>query len=291
VDVQLKLTANFYAASHLSLLANLQDPNLVALDLSNDGHGFDLTDDQTQMLGKLTNLRSLDIQTCEAGSKTIKAVCGLHNLNFLDISDSNFSTTDAAGLRSLTQLRHLALSRNKLNDDSLVFLESMPELASLEAIHCGITARGLRHMKNLHKLQFLKISTNNLGDDGLKNLPDMPELAEVALNECGLTSKGIPLLERFPKLSVIYLDGIIANRETLLNLTRLPALYSLSIGGHTPQVRLQDLAVLRRCKYLTRLSVTISKEDVPKIARLLPGVKVTPSSGPRVQPEVFESAH
>jgi len=290
-NVLLKLKANFYAAAHLPLLANLQDPNLIALDLSNEGHGFELNDEQSQVLGKLSNLLFLDIQMCEVGSKTMKAICGLKRLRFLDISDSNFTASDAAGLRELTQLRHLAVNHNKLNDDCFVFLESMPQLTILESMHCGLTANGIHHMKNLRKLRCLKLSNNHLGDAALKKLPEMPELEEVALNECGLTSRAIPPLMRFPKLNVLYLDGIIADRETLNNLTLLRMIYALSIGGHTPPVKLEDLAVLRRCINLRRLSVTISPKDVYKLNKLLPLVKVTPSSGPRVQPEVFESAH
>jgi|GEM_PF-2752102 len=287
VDVQLKLEANFYATAHLPLLAQLQDPNLVALDLSNDGRGFELNDDKMQLLGQLTNLHFLDIQMCEAGSKTMKAICNLRNLNFLDLSASNFTPADAVGMRSLSELRSLAINHNKLTDDSFAFLESMPELTTLEVIHCGMTAKGVKHLKNLHKLKNLKASSNHLGDEGLKNLPLMPDLKEVALNECDLTSRAVPLLKRFPKLAIVYLDGITASKETLTDLTQLPALYSLSIGGHSPPVKLTDLVILRRCKHLTRLYVTVSAQDKVKIKRLLPGVEVIPSAGPRNR-ELFE---
>jgi hypothetical protein len=162
----------------LADLGQLQDLKLTERAVVDDSSGrwpvarrsFSDTDDWAE-LGRLSQLRSLDLRDWCATDARLAQISGLTQLEYLNLWLNGITDKGLEKLKNMTQLRYLDLSHNyEITDAGLKYLEQMTRLEELNFDHNNITDAGLEHLKGLTKLKSLGIWTTGVSDEGIANL-------------------------------------------------------------------------------------------------------------------------
>ena len=127
---------------------------------------------------------------------------------------------------------------DKLTDDLLVMLKTLPQLRSLNIGPTDeLTAEGISHLGDLKTLQRLEVSNVNqskgMGDEILSAIVPLKSLRELSVNQCGTTDAGIRYLEEMPQLTSlsVYSEGLLTD-ACLSSITKLGNLQKLSMNSY-----------------------------------------------------------
>lgn len=231
--VMLRVTAE--GAADLSPLARLQPDDLQALDMRAsllvDFHlmyeGRDLA-----AAGRLRFSEAwLNRTSTLVNDDSLRHVRSLRGLINLSLSN-NAQITDAGlvHLRSLTAIRHLALSRTKITDRGLTLLGGLHELRLLHLSHTLVTDAGLKHIEPLTELQALYLTGTRVTNAGLRHLRSLGSLRMLSLSNTLVTDSGLAHLQLLKQLRQLDLGPHLSDAG-LLSLQSLTALEELSVWG------------------------------------------------------------
>lgn len=101
------------------------------------------------------------------------------------------------------------LNGQKISDDDLRIIRSLPNLVGLHLADNRIGDQGLAHLAGLKKLEVLDLAANPLiTNGGLAHLKDLTELKWLLLrNNSQITDEGLVHLEKLQKLDILILYG------------------------------------------------------------------------------------
>ncbi|HEX7379673.1 MAG TPA: hypothetical protein VF278_21295 [Pirellulales bacterium] len=160
---------------------------------------------------------------------------------------------DPKALRSLLSLRQLTLER--VNDDAMACLESLPEVRKLKFdVNCGPLSRsGAAHLRQLRKLRWLDVSRECLSDAGIEavaslgtldvlslagasdgdlaRLSNLKRLRCLELLDAKVTDDGLASLAELPRLERLRLSGIYVTGAGFARLSQLSRLWQLDLHG------------------------------------------------------------
>jgi hypothetical protein len=129
----------------------------------------------------------------------------------LDLSDHWELTNESLShLRSLTHLVMLDISRTKISDSGLSYLNACRGLVVL-MLPDAITDAGLAKLKNLHDLRELNLDETHISDQGLSGLTHLLHLESLDLSSTRTTDAGVALLAKLPQLNRLVLGGAITD--------------------------------------------------------------------------------
>jgi hypothetical protein len=270
-DTAVWLEINFYGADHLDFIDNLKADDLDVLTFYNGGAGFEIDDARLSRIGKLTGLKSLNIEETEAGAATMAAVGKMTGLVYLNLAATMIKDKDLSSLRNLTQLRNLELNHNDLSDAALPNIAGLTNLRCFEGSRCGFSAGGMKNFAALKNLRYLNLNSNKIGDAGIASIPAQNVLDLVDISDCDAGNKALIWLSRFKGLNTIYAAYGHYSRDGLAALATLPRLNRLYVEGSP--IKPEDLAVLKDAPKLAQLGVTVdaklrdtARKMVPRIA-------------------------
>lgn len=265
----------------LEILAELNSLKKITFFRKYASKGYTLTDDSLELIGKMTNLKSLSmtnqIYITDMGIKSLKTLNNLEililsgfrisdrsmeyiadlRLRELMISNSNitdFGLTHLARLKLLTKL-HLASSK-KITGRNLGVLKKLTNLIDLNLSGCRLLSnsslQGLEHAKNLQKLN---LSLTGVYDFVLKQLKPMKSLKVLLLSNTRITRlKDIGVKKRLKRL---YLNKTPYGSEGLQDLKNFPNLEVLYLDEtkvtdtnfhHISSLKHLRILRLRKCK-------------------------------------------
>ena len=207
-------------------------------------------------------------------------------------------------LAKLPRLRQSNLSRSKITDTGMAYLEAMPQLDSIYLEETEITDAGLKSLAGLHRLAFLDLQSNRITDAGLASLGGLTELETLGLSLTQVSDAGLVHLKSLHKLQKLYLAGCHITNAGLEHLEAFDDLQTLALGGtsitaaglaHLKGLReLRDLeliqtkiadADLEHLNLLTRLDsldlrgTQVTSDGVKKLRRALPECKIRDAAG------------
>lgn len=134
-------------------------------------------------------------------------------------------------LAKLPRLRQLNLSRSKITDTGMAYLEAMPQLDSIYLEETEITDAGLKSLAGLHRLAFLDLQSNRITDAGLASLGGLTELETLGLSLTQVSDAGLVHLKSLHKLQKLYLAGCHITNAGLEHLEAFDDLQTLALGG------------------------------------------------------------
>ncbi len=175
------------------ITANLPMKKLVCLNLSE-------TEISDELLGSLTGakkLQSLDIGKCPAGINAGKMIGSCPQMEFLDLSETNFDDASLEEISALKSLRNLSLSGTKISDASA---DTIKDLKALRRLDLSKTKAGDKIAESVSKLPLLcdlSIAWTEIGEEGIAQFSAMPELSQ-------LDARGLKL----GKKSIAFFSGI-----------------------------------------------------------------------------------
>ncbi|MDO5565116.1 MAG: hypothetical protein Q4G59_00570 [Planctomycetia bacterium] len=202
----------------MSVLSSLQ--KLEMLDLF--GNAW-LTDDGLRHIASLKKLRWLDLSGCSSlPDDCISTLTQLPDLQWLGLGQTQITGSALSNLASSPAVKKLQMFIldycDKLVDDDLCYLESLPELETLSLNHCnGLSGKCFSHLIKFPVLKTLSLQESAwLTDDDLSIIPEFSHLEELSLGLChGLTNRALDILndcKQLKHLSVWYCKHLSENK-------------------------------------------------------------------------------
>lgn len=167
-------------------------------------HDAQATDEGLKHVGKLTSLRRLFMW--DAGAITDEGVAHLSELKkleYLHLSNAKISDESLRVLAQLPKLHGLSLQGNLFTDGGIKNLRSMVQLRQLAVGlgGCNITDDGLVYLKNLKGLETLDLQKTEVTDAGLKHLEGLTNLKQLWLGGAPVSDTSW-LQERLPNCKI-----------------------------------------------------------------------------------------
>jgi hypothetical protein len=263
---KLRLTSCEFTPEELSYLLDL--PHLKSLDIGNLSCEGSLNPTHLAEIGECIQLESLIINghpDLLEDEDSLVLLERLVHLQELDLSYSDLTDKQAAGLVKFQQLRDLTVSNYKLTDAGLLYIGQCNQLEELYVLHDAnlelgsnpITDVGVAHLRGLKRLRRLSIPGSKITDKGVSHLSELAELRFLALDNASITDAALALLSNLKKLQVLSLEDCpLITDEGLAFLSRLPELQELYFIGCTFTGK--GLSVLSNLNDLRLLSLSLS---------------------------------
>jgi hypothetical protein len=222
--------------------------------------GSKLTEDDFKQLTHLSNLKMVTLSKCLDDKQValLPALAGLEYLqtNLADVSDD--------GIKPLAQLKNLK---------------------TLKFFHPGksFSGSGLAQLAEMPSLQSLTVAGSlEFNDEGMAAVGKLTGLKEFRTWHTGSTDEGVKKLKALKNLKSLYLGQRLSYKppacpsdETISSLVEMKSLESVQLDeARLTFPALQQLKQLSALKALTLGGIDISKEDVERLQRELPGVKI-----------------
>ncbi len=191
------------------------------------------TDAMLEVIGRMSNLRSLDIYNSQkVTDKGLRALGGLKKLEELNIG---YAKSDGSGLAVIpaTKLKILDIKGLQLNDAGSRALGRFTALQELDCGSCRIPMKAFAEVTKLKKLQKLSLyDVSGLTDDVFQHLAKLSALRTITFY-CAkkLTGKGLGALTALKKLEELELNSTGIKGPEVGSLGELPKLRALDLNN------------------------------------------------------------
>lgn len=149
---------------------------------------------------------------------------------------------------------------DKIRDDNLVHLRSLPDVTELGLYDVPFTDTGVQHLSGLTKLQHLRLGNSQISDEGLKAIGGLKNLETLDLGECkSVTGAGLMHLEELTNLRELSIIGVETRAGDLAFANGLLNLEQFDFPTFGDVLNESDLQVLGRLTKLTMLSLNGSE--------------------------------
>ena len=222
--------------------------------------GSKLTDEDFRQLGRLTHIKTLSVSN--------------------GLNDERLSL-----LTTLLELEYLQTNLAQVTDDGIKPLARLKNLRNLKFFHPGksFSGAGLAHLAELPNLTQLTVAGSlAFNDDGMAAVAKLTRLQEFRTWHAGPTQEGVKKLTALKNLKSLYLGQRLTYKppacptdETIAVLVELKSLESIQLDEtRLSFAALQQLKQLPALKKLTLGGIDMPREDVERLKKELPQVKI-----------------
>jgi hypothetical protein len=222
--------------------------------------GLKLTDEDFRLITQLTNLKMLSLSN------------GLNDERLAQLS-------------TLAKLEYLQTNLAQITDDGVKPLARLKNLKNLKFFHPGksFSGAGLVHLADMPNLERLTVAGSlAFNDDGMAAVAKLTGLKEFRTWHAGPTNEGVKKLKELKKLKSLYLGQRLTYKlpacptdTTIAILAEFKSLESLQLDeARLTFTALQQLKQLPALKKLTLGGIDIAKEEVERLKKELPQVRV-----------------
>lgn len=209
--------------------------------------GVGLNKEDFKAIGKIQNLRELNVRVNVVDAKCLQNLATLQKLEVLDLNGTHIDAAALKELKHLKSLRGLILSDNELIDDqAIVPILSLKQLEWLDISNTRVTPKGLKLLSslsylrklgarklalgdddvqvlnNFKRIKILKLAGNPISTYGFESLKPTPIFTEFDLSECPLEDDVTPHLLRFKNLKALHISRTRITPQGFLKLHKLP---------------------------------------------------------------------
>lgn len=222
--------------------------------------GKKLTDADFGQIGKLTHLKTLDLNNC--------------------LNDERL-----AQLADLAELEYFQSNLAQITDEGMKPLARLKSLRNLKMFHPGpaFSGAGLAHLAALPQFHQLTVAGSlAFNDEGMAAVAKLPKLQEFRTWHAGATQEGVKKLKELPNLKSLNLGQRLTYKppacptdETIAIVADLKSLETLQLSeARLTFTALQQLKRLPALKKLTLEGIDLPKADVERLKSELPTVKI-----------------
>jgi internalin A len=266
--------------------------NLHFLDI----RSTNITDDDLTRIGRMPNLTSLILTSPHITDAGVHQLAGLPSLAGLELNSVQLTGGAPANPGGFPTLHHLAIGdAPRLNDQAIINLGPMPELANLVLYGTQVGDSAVAHLAKPGKLKSVLLGQTQITDAALAHLSKCIELTSVDLADTAVTDAGVIQLapcalsnlnlsgtsvtgKGFGVLSgadmTLNLDGTNVSDDTLPELLQITGLSLLSLQN----TKVTGASFPQRLALGSQLSVD------------LPGAAIAPPGGSQFSVDLSGSA-
>jgi Leucine Rich Repeat (LRR) protein len=155
--------------------------------------------DLLTQLGKLTEIRGLDLSGAEIDDEGLRQIAHLP-LSELWLQSTKITDKSAATISKIKTLDFLQLNATSVSNEFLEQLQSMPALAKLGLRGTQVTGAGMKFLSRHPKLTQVDVYHTEVDDAGVRYLADCKALEDVGLSMTRVTNGVFEHLHLLPKL-------------------------------------------------------------------------------------------
>jgi internalin A len=149
------------------------------IQVSLESRGTDL---ELGHVGRLRQLRILDLRSSDVTDSGLEQLRGLKRLRHLYLDDTEITDAGLHHLEGLTNMEFLSLNRTQIDGSGLVSLKRMTELQTLQLSWTKVGDAGLAHLTGHTRLKSLNISGTDVSDIGLVHLQGLTSLQHLNIH-------------------------------------------------------------------------------------------------------------
>ena len=166
----------------------------------------ELTVEDVQKIGKLTDLESIRLQGPVVNDEYVEALSGLTKLKSVDIENSSITDRSLEILKTLPDITTLALRRNVgFTDRAVKLFAEFPKLTVLRILYNGFSPMALYDLEALSSVRVLDLRGLPVGDDTLLFLANLEHLEDLYIRGT-VTNTGLVELKKCKKLKTLELQ-------------------------------------------------------------------------------------
>jgi serine/threonine protein kinase len=141
-------------------------------------------------IAKLTEIRSLDLQTSNINDEQVVYLNQMPNLKTLNVGFSKLTGRGIAKFNRLKELESLCLDGNSDYKAMLVALEGSEKLQrlSLQSLDPPVSATEARLIASCKNIRWLVLDGSLASDEALQILSDLPKLELLSVDNCAISS-------------------------------------------------------------------------------------------------------
>jgi hypothetical protein len=209
----------------------------------------------------------------------------------LTITLDNFDDDALLKIGAIPQLAYLKLSDSDITDRGLPAIGKLTHLQMLYADQCELTGAGVMKTDWPQSLILLNISFNKLGDDCMQKFVGLKNLQHLQISRTGLTDAAAKWISKNPNITALEVQDNNIGDKAMSYIATMPKLQFLDITSTHATDR--SLTELQKVKTLTSLRIDRKNFSPQAIANFR---KARPSCGldelaPRINPDVFGPLH
>lgn len=147
-----------------------------------------------------------DLANCHIQDHDLPSLMNLvtrYEITYLNLNNNELSSEGAASLAKLSQIDHLALAHNPIEDQGAIALTKNDNLVYLDLEDCRLSRRGAAALASIPYLIDLNISHNPIGDIGASALSKAKYLWRIQAEACNINDEGISALASDKNLAIL----------------------------------------------------------------------------------------
>jgi Leucine-rich repeat (LRR) protein len=172
-----------------------------------------VSDNGSEVLRGLLNLRSLDLRGTKVGDATLANIAQLKSLETLDLLETKVTGRGLVHISALHNLKKLCLDSTAVDDAGLASLSGLINLTALGLQRTKVTDAGMVHLGKLVALKTLSLQGTAVTGNGLSSLGTLEKLESLDCSAPPLTDVGIQALKNLRSLRYLYLECTMTVRQ------------------------------------------------------------------------------
>lgn len=228
-----------------------------------------VVDDDLRRLAPLHRLERLELPDAKITDDGLVHIGKLKELRYLDLSGNAITDAGLARLRNLRKLEHLDLSRTQITDDGFVHIGALASLQWLAFSGTEVIDTGTKHLTRCQNLKHCSGWFSVAGVQALDGVQGLEELyGSITQPTPSRSSDDSLAFENHARLRILHLQN--GMRLGPVRLVNLPALESasISIGACRHTIAGQPPSACTTCR---REVEKLHLEDLPKLESLSAG--------------------
>ncbi len=187
-------------------------------------------DSDALVIGKMHQLRHLQIYGPDLTNQGVSALSQLKDLEWLDLYAPQATEEGLSWLHRCTQLHRLFLTDARLGTRTLQQIANHRELTRIDMQGTWVKSTDLQYLTQLPQLYMLELNGTFLDDKAAPYFRQMKSLGTLHLNETEVGDQVCQALATLPKLNSLILDDtLITDQGVQILLEGCPELKDLSI--------------------------------------------------------------
>ena len=188
----------------------------------------DITPEKLLAIGKLTSLTSLGLKVRDVPETSFQPLSSLRDLQELTFEESSLDGSFITYFLECKNLRHLAITSDRLEADKLKPVSQLKNLDYLSITHSNIDRTFLPHIKDLKNLESIVFVRSTVEDDDAEFFQSFPKLRLLELRFSEISDEFVARLGIIPTLRTLNLADTNltdASVEHLAKMSQLDVLY------------------------------------------------------------------